>query len=264
MLKLIKRMLPVLVCAVIFVMSGALGAECSAEEDYGYFGALEDHQDALSGEQAQELLDLLDSTAREIHANVGVILGNASLDGLSERSYAKEFHNRCFGEYSDSIVLMLVQAGSGKVDQIYCTDRAYDMYQPRIDSIFDAVYDGLDSSGGHELLRVPAVARFRPVEGGHQHRARRRRDRRADNRGMRGEFPGGKVQKARPGVRAKIHGRQPDAVHTARRRIRARIHDVPPDKQQLLRRKPPQRRRRSPQRRRRRKAQIKQSTPACP
>lgn len=42
-------MLPVLVCAVIFVMSGALGAECSAEEDYGYFGALEDHQDALSG-----------------------------------------------------------------------------------------------------------------------------------------------------------------------------------------------------------------------
>lgn len=100
MLKLIKRMLPVLVCAVIFVMSGALGAECSAEEDYGYFGALEDHQDALSGEQAQELLDLLDSTAREIHANVGVILGNASLDGLSERSYAKEFHNRCFGEYS--------------------------------------------------------------------------------------------------------------------------------------------------------------------
>lgn len=132
MLKLIKRMLPVLVCAVIFVMSGALGAECSAEEDYGYFGALEDHQDALSGEQAQELLDLLDSTAREIHANVGVILGNASLDGLSERSYAKEFHNRSFGEYSDSIVLMLVQAGSGKVDQIYCTDRAYDMYQPRI------------------------------------------------------------------------------------------------------------------------------------
>ena len=81
MLKLIKRMLPVLVCAVIFVMSGALDAECSAEEDYGYFGALEDHQDALSGEQAQELLDILDSTAREIHANVGVILGNASLDG---------------------------------------------------------------------------------------------------------------------------------------------------------------------------------------
>ena len=135
-----------------FVMNGQTGCNFGILPVSGLkkflFGALEDHQDALSGEQAQELLDLLDSTAREIHANVGVILGNASLDGLSERSYAKEFHNRCFGEYSDSIVLMLVQAGSGKVDQIYCTDRAYDMYQPRIDSIFDAVYDGLDSSGG--------------------------------------------------------------------------------------------------------------------
>ena len=148
MLKLIKRMLPVLVCAVIFVMSGALDAECSAEEDYGYFGALEDHQDALSGEQAQELLDILDSTAREIHANVGVILGNASLDGLSERSYAKEFHNRSFGEESNSIVLMLVKTGSHKQDQIYSSEHAYDMYNPRLDDIFDAVYDGLDSSGG--------------------------------------------------------------------------------------------------------------------
>ena len=172
MLKLIKRMLPVLVCAVIFVMSGVLGAECSAEEDYGYFGALEDHQDALSGEQTQELLDLLDSTAREIHANVGVILGNASLDGLSERSYAKEFHNRSFGEYSDSIVLMLVQAGSGKVDQIYCTDRAHVPAQDR-----QHIRRGIRRSGqlrrrqllrgGHELLRVPAFARFRPIEGGH-------------------------------------------------------------------------------------------------
>lgn len=34
MLKLIKRMLPVLVCAVIFVMSGALGAECSGGDNY--------------------------------------------------------------------------------------------------------------------------------------------------------------------------------------------------------------------------------------
>lgn len=129
-------------------MSGAFSTAASADGGYGYFGALEDNQDALSDQQEQELLALLDSTAREIRANVGVILGNYDLDGLSERSYAKDFHNSSFGEHSDSIVLMLVQAGSGKVDQIYCTDRAYDMYQPRIDNIFDAVYDGLDSTGG--------------------------------------------------------------------------------------------------------------------
>lgn len=148
MRKLLKRLLPLLTCAVIFVMSGAFSTAASADGGYGYFGALEDNQDALSDQQEQELLALLDSTAREIRANVGVILGNYDLDGLSERSYAKDFHNSSFGEHSDSIVLMLVQAGSGKVDQIYCTDRAYDMYQPRIDNIFDAVYDGLDSTGG--------------------------------------------------------------------------------------------------------------------
>lgn len=146
--RLLKKLLPLLACAVIFVMSGALSSVSFADDGYGYYGALEDHQDALSEQQEQSLLELLDSTAREIRANVGVILGDYDLGGMSERSYAKEFHNRIFGEHSDSIVLMLVQSGSGKVDQIYCTDRAYDMYQPRIDSVFDAVYGGLDSSGG--------------------------------------------------------------------------------------------------------------------
>lgn len=146
--KLLKKLLPLLACAVIFAASGALGTVGFAEDGYGYFGALEDNQDALSDQQEQQLLELLDSTAREIQMNVGVILGSYDLDGMSERYYAKSFHNRSFGEYSDSIVLMLVQSGSGKVDQIYCTDRAYDIYQPQIDNIFDAVYDGLDSSGG--------------------------------------------------------------------------------------------------------------------
>lgn len=148
MSKFLKKLLSLLTCAMIFALSGAFSTACFADEDYGYFGALEDNQDALSDQQEQELLSLLDTTAREIHANVGVVLADADMDGLTERYYTKLFHNRCFGENSDSIALMLVQTGSGKVDQIYCTDRAYDMYHPRTDDIFDAVYDGLDSSGG--------------------------------------------------------------------------------------------------------------------
>lgn len=148
MAKILKKLLPAISCAVIFILSGLFGTVCFADNGYGFFGALEDNQDALTDRQEQELLELLDNTARSIRANVGVILADADMDGLSEHTYTKDFHNRCFGEYSDSIVLMLVQTGSGKVDQIYCTDRAYDMYHPRIDSIFDAVYNGLDSSGG--------------------------------------------------------------------------------------------------------------------
>ena len=146
--KFLKKLLSLLTCAVVFALSGAFSTVCSADDGYGYFGVLEDVQGALSEQQEQELLSLLDSTAREINANIGVVLADADMDGLTERYYTKTFHNRCFGENSDSIVLMLVQAGSSKVDQIYCTDRAYDMYHPRIDDIFDAVYDGLDSDGG--------------------------------------------------------------------------------------------------------------------
>ncbi len=157
MRKLLKRLLPLLACAVLFVMSGMPGTVGFAE-DYGYYGSLEDNQNALTDQQEQELLALLDSTAREIRANVGVILGSADLDGMSEYSYAKSFHNRSFGEESDSIVLMLVKSGSGKVDQIYSTDRAYDMFNPRLDAIFDAVYSGLDSAGGDNYSA--AVKRF--------------------------------------------------------------------------------------------------------
>lgn len=143
------KKLTALLFAVVLAACGALSLSCFAEDVYySYFGQLEDNQGVLTDDQQRELLTLLDDTAREISANVGVVLADRDLDGMTERAYAKAFHNKCFGEYSDSIVLMLVQSGSGKVDQLYMTDAAYDMYYSRMDSIFDAVYDGLDSGGG--------------------------------------------------------------------------------------------------------------------
>lgn len=143
------KKLTALLFAVVLAVCGALSLSCFAEDvHYSYFGQLEDNQGVLTDKQQRELLTLLDDTAREISANVGVVLADWDLDGMTERAYAKAFHNKCFGEYSDSIVLMLVQTGSGKVDQLYMTDAAYDKYYSRMDSIFDAVYDGLDSGGG--------------------------------------------------------------------------------------------------------------------
>lgn len=143
------KKLTALLFAVVLAVCGALSLSCFAEDVYySYFGQLEDNQGVLTDDQQRELLTLLDDTAREISANVGVVLADRDLDGMTERAYAKAFHNKCFGEYSDSIVLMLVQSGSGKIDQLYMTDAAYDMYYSRMDSIFDAVYDGLDSGGG--------------------------------------------------------------------------------------------------------------------
>ena len=146
-----KRKLSLLgaVLAALVCMMSLMGITAFADDtDYGYFGCIEDHQDALTDSQEAQLLTLLDDTARNIHANVGVIFADSYMDGMSEVSYAKSFLSRSFGEYSDSVVLMMVQSGSGKVDQIYATDAAYDKYHSKIDSIFDYVYDGFDSGSG--------------------------------------------------------------------------------------------------------------------
>lgn len=118
------------------------------DTDYGYFGCIEDYQDALTDSEESQLLRLLDDTARSIHANVGVIFADSYMDGMSEVSYAKSFLNRSFGEYSDSIVLMMVQVGSGKVDQLYSTGTADDRYYKQHSKILNSVYDGYDSGSG--------------------------------------------------------------------------------------------------------------------
>lgn len=146
-----KRKLSLLgaVFAALVCMMGLMSFTAFADDtDYGYFGCIEDHQDALTDSEEAQLLTLLDDTARSIHANVGVIFADSYMDGMSEVSYTKSFLNRSFGEYSDSVVLMMVQTGSGKVDQIYATDAAYDKYHSKTDRIFDYVYDGFDSGSG--------------------------------------------------------------------------------------------------------------------
>lgn len=146
-----KRKLSLLgaVLAALVCMMSLMGITAFADDtDYGYFGCIEDHQDALTDSQEAQLLTLLDDTARNIHANVGVIFADSYMDGMSEVSYAKSFLSRSFGEYSDSVVLMMVQSGSGKVDQIYSTGTADNRYYHQHQRILNAVYDGYDSDGG--------------------------------------------------------------------------------------------------------------------
>lgn len=112
-----------------------------------YQTRLEDYQDALSSSEESELLSVMQSTADNIGANVGVVLTNGIGSGNEER-YTDDFLSDSFGYDSSSIVLMLVRAGTGEQDWISCSNHAYDIYGRKIDSIFDAVYDGLDSGGG--------------------------------------------------------------------------------------------------------------------
>ncbi len=102
----------------------------------------------LTSQQEAELLELMSETADKIKCNVGIIITNESW-GKSDTSLVREFHQKMFGEYSDSITLLMFNShGASKYssfqDQIYYTDRGYDLFNRRLDDIYDRLYVPID------------------------------------------------------------------------------------------------------------------------
>lgn len=103
----------------------------------------------LSSSEESKLLTLMQETADEIKCNIGIVI-TSDLHRMSDESYVRKFHSTMFGEYSDSISLLLLNTHnnpdySGYVDQIYYTDRGYDLFNRRLDNIFDRLYKALDN-----------------------------------------------------------------------------------------------------------------------
>lgn len=144
-----RKKLALLFTAVIAAVLCLFPAAAYAEEyeDY-YIGVLEDYQDVLTDSEERELLSEIQSAADDIGINVGVVLTDG-LDGRSSQAFTDSFLDYRFGAYSDSIVLMLVKAGTNEQDWISYSNKGYDLYSNREDSIFDAVYSGLDRGGNN-------------------------------------------------------------------------------------------------------------------
>lgn len=123
------------------------GYSGAALEDYSgitYKATLDDYQYALSSSEKEELITVIQSTANEIGANIGVVLSD-SLNGKSEERYTDDYMYEQFGKESSSIVLMLVKEGTGNQDTIAFNKHAYDIYDSQYTQILDAVYRGMDS-----------------------------------------------------------------------------------------------------------------------
>lgn len=143
--KLIRSLAALMMAAAAAVI---FGCTACAQDYHTYASRLVDNQGELNKYDFYDLERLLDETAQEIKLNVGVVLADKDMDGMGEVAYTQNFLYDSFGDEWGSIVLMLVQTGSGKVDQIFYTDEAYDRFNGQRDRIFDAVYEGLDSDGG--------------------------------------------------------------------------------------------------------------------
>ena len=97
----------------------------------------------LTSAQENQLLNLMQETADAVKCNIGIVITN-DLHKMSDQRYVKNFHAAMFGEYSDSISLLLLNthdkpAYKNYEDQIYYTDRAYDLFNKRLNSIFDRI-----------------------------------------------------------------------------------------------------------------------------
>lgn len=136
---MIKKIVLLLAAAMIFTVTGA-----PAFADSGhYIGVLCDKLDAFPNENEDDLIELLECTAAAIEMNVGVVAENKIVS--SEEKNAKNFCEENFGAGTDSIVLVFAPEGSGDVDYIYMSGRAYDVFDPQLGKLYDAVYYGYNS-----------------------------------------------------------------------------------------------------------------------
>lgn len=102
----------------------------------------------LTKTQETMLLNLMEETADKIHCNIGIVITN-DLHKMTDTRYVRNFHDAMFGEYSDSISLLLLNSHDYKPydiyeDQIYYTDRGFDLFDKRLDSIFNRIYKAYD------------------------------------------------------------------------------------------------------------------------
>ncbi len=102
----------------------------------------------LNSSEEAKLLELMQETADKIQCNIGIAI-TSDLHRMSDESYVRKFHDEMYGEYSDSISLLLLNTHGNPSyttyeDQIYNTDRAYDLFNKRLNKIFDRIYKAID------------------------------------------------------------------------------------------------------------------------
>lgn len=128
----------------------------AADNPGGDHGLLIDERDIFTSDEEDKINDLLLTTARTIHMNVAVLM--PELITSTEQEACDNVISTYFDRDSSSIVLMLPQEGSGYDDWISYTNRAADVFHSQLDSLWDAVYYGLDS--GESVNYTAAIVQF--------------------------------------------------------------------------------------------------------
>lgn len=116
-----------------------------------YKAALADYDDCLTPAQEENVLDMMEETAKKVKCNVGIVI-TRDIGNQNHVQYAESFLDDNFGITSDSIVLLLLNTHDNPKyisyrDWISLSGRAERKLQKYVDDIFDETYYALDKNG---------------------------------------------------------------------------------------------------------------------
>ncbi len=138
--------------AVIFVICGI--PALADEYDTYYSAALSDYDGVLSSDEETELFSLMLETANDIKCNVGVVITD-DLGGVSDHKYAANYYASSFPKGSSAVVFLFNNDRSNMeyADYLYTYGKGTDVFLPKRNELFNAIYDGLDSSGYYAAIK---------------------------------------------------------------------------------------------------------------
>lgn len=159
---MVKMRFAAALVVVIILFAPFFSVSASADKPVGCRGVLVDLDECLTDSEEEKLLGIMNETAQKISCNIGIVI-TRDLNGMSDSQYAKNFGNTNFGSGSSYAVFLFLNkhdnpAYSSYQDILELNGRGHDYYNSRANSIFDKVYDGLDSAGfysaGREFCRA--------------------------------------------------------------------------------------------------------------
>ncbi len=129
--------------------------------------ALADYDDCLTDSEEEKVLNRMVSAAEKAECNIGLVI-TRDLNGKTHIKYTEKFEEDCFGFYSDSISLLLLNRhGNPKYesykDWISTDGTGRDKFDKYTQQIFDRIYDALGDKP-NENFYAAAMAYCEAVE----------------------------------------------------------------------------------------------------
>ena len=137
------------ILAIVILLFPLFGFKAGAES---YRTVLSDLDNCLTQAEEDAISAKLAEVSQKVGINIGIVttaeLLNSNGHHISQQVYTENFCNENFGEYSDSIVLLLFNSHDKPEyefaeDDMYMYGKADELYYERSQKIWDTIYDAV-------------------------------------------------------------------------------------------------------------------------